>query len=618
MVQFNTVRRRPRRLVAVVTAASLVLGQLPLGTLAQAQQMSRQDYEACQSGSEQGFRTAIEDLTFRALNKGTQAIDYKRVIGEEWRRVGLDQTIDAQVDIAITQVREESSWAKLWSTLASKEKAQELAETAARRVYESDAMKKAIEDLAVGVGKTVGNEIEAVTLATAEPASQCMQAYLGPRYGKTIARVVGRDAGKEYAVDASKGGAHVDSGQVLKGSSGGIAGAVVLVVRRQLANLASRIGQRLVGAALSRLVSVVAGGVGLVLIAKDIWDFRHGVLPIIATEMKSKDTKAKVQDELAKVVSEQIGENLREISTKTADRVLEIWQDFRRAHAKVVELAERNEDFRKFVDSLGPDAVPRLDEVVGIVLAAEGEAGVLKRLGDGTLDLAVNRLPPPALDIARETRSLETAFKWSALAGDRLAEVASFELHQRAKPESFTRASLERLLALADRTAIMRLAALEGGARAALFELGSGDLKALARALTEGELDSLARYQTGLEKSAALRILNAVAQTPSRMQQLGRPRVRDAILASRDQQAAVAMVLRADEMVLSQAVVEDFQRAFDGQISPILIWEKHSAGVVIAALLALVVLAFLKRLILPRRPRVIVQQVAASGRQRQA
>ena len=34
---------------------------------------------------------------------------------------------------------------------------------------------------------------------------------------------------------------------------------------------------------LGRLVSVVAGGVGLVLIAKDIWDFRHGVLPIIAT-----------------------------------------------------------------------------------------------------------------------------------------------------------------------------------------------------------------------------------------------------------------------------------------------------------------------------------------------
>ena len=64
--------------------------------------------------------------------------------------------------------------------------------------------------------------------------------------------------------------------------SEGIAGTVVLVVRRQLANMAARIGQRVVGSILSRLVSVVAGGVGLVLIAKDIWDFRHGVLPIVA------------------------------------------------------------------------------------------------------------------------------------------------------------------------------------------------------------------------------------------------------------------------------------------------------------------------------------------------
>ena len=36
------------------------------------------------------------------------------------------------------------------------------------------------------------------------------------------------------------------------------------------------------------------------LIAKDIWDFRYGVLPIIATEMKSADTKEKVRAELAR------------------------------------------------------------------------------------------------------------------------------------------------------------------------------------------------------------------------------------------------------------------------------------------------------------------------------
>ena len=130
-----------------------------------------------------------------------------------------------------------------------------------------------------------------------------------------------------------------------------MAGAVVLVVRRQLANMASRIGQRVVGSVLGRLVSVVAGGVGLVLIAKDIWDFRHGVLPIIATEMKSKETKEKVREELAKSVAEQIDDSLKEIAEKTAERVVEIWLEFRRAHAKVVELAERQDDFKRFLET---------------------------------------------------------------------------------------------------------------------------------------------------------------------------------------------------------------------------------------------------------------------------
>src|SRR5690606_32545802 len=118
-----------------------------------------------------------------------------------------------------------------------------------------------------------------------------------------------------------KGAAEVGAGSVLTQSAGGITGAAILVMRRQLANMAQRIGRRLVGSVLSRVVSVVAGGVGIVLIAKDIWDLRNGVLPIIKTEMKSAETKEKVQDELAKTIGEQIAEHVQEIGTKTADRV---------------------------------------------------------------------------------------------------------------------------------------------------------------------------------------------------------------------------------------------------------------------------------------------------------
>lgn len=581
-----------------------------LSTAHAAAPITRAEYEACQARDEQGFRRAVEALTLKGMETGLANLDYQAIVADEWRRGNMDETIDRQVDEAIGQVRDESSWFQLWSTLASRDRAQELATTAAERVYRSDAIKTAIERLATGVGKEIGKRIELAVLDTAGPATQCIQAFVGTRYGSTVAGVVSSDAGKEYSIDPVKAGAQVTPGQVLAEGSGGIAGAVVLVVRRQLSNMAARIGQRVIGSILSRLVSVVAGGIGLVLIAKDIWDFRHGVLPIVADEMKSKATKEKVRDEIAKAISEHVGESLKEIADKTAERVAEIWLEFRRAHAKVLELADRNEAFKRFLDTIRPADLPRLDEVVALVLASEGEAGVIKRLGDGTLDRAVSALPPAAIDIARESRSLETALKWSAVAGDSLPKVVEYEIHRRSAPESFTKAGLERLLGLEDRLAVTRLAALQPAAREALFELDSSALVRLARNLDEPQLDSLSRYLTGLEKGPAQRLLTAVAQTPARMAELSSPRVRDAIISSRDQSAAVAMMLQVASLPDPGAVIGHTRLVLDGRVSPILLWEKHGVALSIAAVLALMLLLILKRLLFGTRPRIVVQHVS--------
>src|SRR5262249_51817290 len=158
------------------------------------------------------------------------------------------------------------------------------------------------------------------------------------------------------------------------------------------------------------------------------------------------------------------------------------------------------------------------------------------------LHRAVTGLPPGALEIAREERSLEEALKWAAVAGDSLPKVVEFEVHRRAKPEGFSKAGLQRLLGLDDRVAISRLASLTPTARTQLLELDTGGLKSLARVLDESELDSLSRYLTSLEKPSAHRVLRAVVQTPMRMVELGKPRVREAILASSDQAAAVGMM----------------------------------------------------------------------------
>jgi hypothetical protein len=602
----SKVFNRIRPAISCLTAAALILAQVPIAQAASA--MTRAEYEACQARDENGFRVAIETLTRRGLESGLANVDYKVLIADEWRRGNIDDVIDREVDRAIAEVREESGWFKLWSTLASREKAQELATTAAERVYRSDPMKKAIEALATGLGREIGKRIELATIDTAGPATQCMQAFLGRRYGSTIARIVADGAGKEYSIDPAKGGAQVSTGQVLIEGSEGIAGTVVLVVRRQLATMATRIGQRIVGTILSRLVSVVASGVGVVLIAKDIWDFRHGVLPIIADEMKAKATKDKVREELAKSIAEQIHDSLKEISDKTAERVVEIWLEFRRAHAKVLEIAERQDNFKRFLDTVKPDDMPRLDEIVALVLAGEGEPGVLKRLDDGTLHRAVTGLPAGSIEIAREARSLEAALQWSAVAGDSLPKVVEYEVHRRAKPEDFTKASLQRLLGLEDRLAVTRLASLTPAARTPLFELETAELKSLARVLDETQLDSLSRYLTNLDKTSAQRVLRAVAQTPARMAELGKPRVREAILASSDQAAAVGMMLQASSLPDPNLILEHLRLVLDGRVSPLLLWEKHPASLVVTAFLAFALLLMMKRLLFGTRARIVVQQ----------
>ena len=137
----NTAFTRIRPAVCCLAAGALILAQVPMAQAASA--MTRADYEACQARDEAGFRAAIEQLTRRGLETGLANIDYQALVGDEWRRGNIDDLIDREVDRAIGEVREESSWFKLWSTLASREKAQELATTAAERVYRSDAMKKA-------------------------------------------------------------------------------------------------------------------------------------------------------------------------------------------------------------------------------------------------------------------------------------------------------------------------------------------------------------------------------------------------------------------------------------------------------------------------------------------
>jgi hypothetical protein len=589
-----------RKAVAVSAVLSLAAGSIAPAFAAPP--IPAGDYAACQTTNESDFRKAVLDITTATLTRGTSEIDYAAAVADEWRRLGVGTVLDREVDKAFATVKDEQSWGSLLQSLGSENKAKELTIALTERVYRSDGMKTAIEDLATGVGRSIAGRIELATSDAAGPAIECMKAFLGPRYGSTVAGVVTGTAGKEFEVGSETARGDVTAGGVLNQTAGGITGAAILVMRRQLGNMAGRLGTRLVGSVLSRLVTVVAGGVGLVLIAKDVWDLRYGVLPIIATELKSDESKKSVQTELAAAISSQIGEHVVEIARHASDKIVDIWKEYRAAHAIVLDLAEKQPGFRAFLDRVRPEALPRVDEVTGLLMPVEGEAGVLRRLSDGTLDLAVNKLPEPAMEIARQTRSLEQGLAWNAVAGTRIDKVLEFELFQRTKPADFTTQSLERLVALNDPVAVKRLAVLSPATRDLLFDLDQTVLTTAARSLNEGELVVFAGYLTGLAPDTRQRLLDRVAAEPTSLKALTSPRARDAVLGSRDQGAALEILLRATDGDTPEALQNDVRLAWERQIHPEILWHRHPILIVLTGLAALILLLIVRRLFRGPRP----------------
>ena len=60
-------------------------------------------------------------------------------------------------------------------------------------------MKGALQQLATDVGREVGKQIEFASQDAAEPTLACLKAFVGTRYGTTVARAVSGDAARNSA-----------------------------------------------------------------------------------------------------------------------------------------------------------------------------------------------------------------------------------------------------------------------------------------------------------------------------------------------------------------------------------------------------------------------------------
>jgi len=237
----------------------------------------------------------------------------------------------------------------------------------------------------------------------------------------------------------------------------------------------------------------------------------------------------------------------------------------------------------------------------------ENEPAVFDYLEDGTLQTALDALSLDGVEIARQTRSLQTAIAWSELAGDRIDDVLRFNVYSRLRPEQISRPELERLLDVDDQRAVYRLAALPSAARERLLALPGAKVRDLAGQLQENELLALARYQTELPDTASRALLESVANDPARMEKLARSGLQDAILSSENEDAAVDMLLNPGGYFSLFGMVNNFGKVRAGQVEPRVFVEAYTWTLAMATTALLIFIILVARLIRGRRTTIVVK-----------
>lgn len=586
-------------------AVAGLLIQAPGAALAQQQQAPPAAVKAplvtieeCQALSDADVRARITELAATSFKTELAAINYPALVNKYWDKVDMSARLDREVDAAIEAVRADSSWVDRAYSTVSKTAAGRYAAAVADKTYNSEGFKAAIEELATGVAKDAGAQIEAATAKVSNPIIHCVQTALQSRYGAAVAQVFAQESQRDVeAKAAQQPSVKIGTADLVLNNAASISGIVLIVTRRVLASVVRSIGSRVVGMVASRIVSAVAGLIGLALIAKDIYDAGDGVFPIIAEHMKSDETKTVIKGEIGKTIQADITQQMASIAQETADRIYAVWQDFKKKYALLLTLSEKSPAFAAILKDARLDQVNRLGQIVVIVKASEGEDSVFKRAADGSLGKALVELNDDGLAIAEERKSLKDGLRWTEVAGQDLPRVVELGLHRWLSPEGLSRETLVKLLAVNDRIALNRIATLEPGERDVMLSLSASQMHDFARKLSDRQLAAFAEYERRLQPEAARALLRAVGESPNVMQALSGEGLRHAIYSSRNQLAALNMVMRSSEGILSYGrIVKDASLVRSGDVGYRVFWERYWPSVILAALGLLLVLSWLRRL----------------------
>ncbi len=585
-------------------AVSSLLVQAPLPALAQAPVVT---VDECRALSDSDVRDRIRELASTSLKAELTSINYAALVNVYWVKADVSARIDREVDAAIAAVRADTGWFDRAYSTVSKSSASRYATAVADRAYNSDGFKAALEEMATGVARDAGAQIEKATAKVSNPIIACVQTALQSRYGGAIAQIFAQESQKNLEANAEQPAVKIENSDLVANNAASISGIVLVITRRVLARIVQSVGQRIAGVIASRIVSTVAGLVGLALIAKDIYEAGDGVFPIVAERMKADETKDLIKDEIGKSIQADISQQIGSIAQETAERIYAVWLDFKQRYNRLLTLSEKSPAFSEFLKDRRLDQMNKLGQIVDILYGAEGESRVIERAEDGSLNKALLDLTEPGLVIAEEQKSIDKALRWTAVAGRDLPRVVDLGVYRWLSPDGLSAETLKKILSINDRIAVARIANLDPQSRDLILNLPGDQMRDFARRLNDQQLSAFADYQRNLEPNAARRLLRAAAEDPSVMQELSSDGLRQAIFKSRDQLVALNMVIHDDASLLSYGrILKDAELVRDGVVGYRVFWERYWLSIVIAGFVLLLFLSWLRRLLFGR-PQIVIR-----------
>ncbi len=564
--------------------------------------------DECRALSDTDVRDRIRELAATNLKTELTAIDYAALVNKHWVKADVGERMDREVDTAIAAIRADSSWVDRAYSTVSKTAAGRYATAVADKTYNSPGFKAALDELATGVARDAGAQIEAATAKVSNPIIACVQTALQSRYGGAIAQVFVQEGQKNLEAKAEQPAVKIGTADLVINNAASISGIVLIVTRDVIASLVESIGTRIAGVVATRIVSSVAGLIGLILIAKDLYEAGEGVFPIIADRMKSDETKALIKDEMGKAIQTDITQQVGNIAQETADRIYSVWLDFKQKYKLLLSLSEKSPAFAEVLKDARLGQLSKLGQIVEILYGSEGESRIFERAADGSLNKALLDLDDAGLAIAAERKSVADGLRWTAVAGQDLPRVVDTGIYRWLSPDGLSHETLEKLLAVNDKIALGRIGNLTPEQRDFVLSLPGGQMRDFARRMSDRELAAFAEYERRLEPVAAKALLRAVTETPGVMQELSSEGLQRAIFSSRDQSAALNMVIHSEASLFSYGrIVKDAELVRNGEVGYRVFWERYWPSIALAGFLALMLLSWLRRLLFGR-PQVIVKE----------